>query len=184
MTVKLNLGCGEQRLAAFIGVDRLWGQGADVIGDLEVSLPFATASVHQIYAKSFLEHIDHLEQLLSEINRVLVAGGELVIYVPHWSNPLFYSDYTHRRFFGLASFDYFAAAQHQLFRPVPQYSKIRLKTKTVRLLFDSPFPWMRSLLKAVQLVVNRSRTFQLFYEVHLSHVIPCYAVEYVLQKTQ
>lgn len=182
--VQLNLGCGDQRLEGFFGLDRLPRQGTDLICDLERGIPIAANSVNHIYAKSVLEHLANLEPLLREILRALKPGGTVYIYVPHWSNPFYYSDYTHRRFFGLATFDYFANADEQIYRSAPTYSDIRFQTLSVRLLFKSPFFLFHWLLKGVQWIINRHPRWQLFFEYHLAGVIPCYAVEYRLQKRE
>ena len=180
--VQLNLGCGDQRLDGFLGFDFLTRRGTDVIGDLNAPLPFAAAAISHIYVKSVLEHIDQLEMLLGEMRRVLQPDGTIYVYVPHWTNPFYYSDYTHRRFFGLASFDYFAESEDQVYRHVPTYSDIRLRTLSVRLLFKSPFRLLHWPMKAMQWLINRTRTGQMFYEFHLSALIPCYALEFRLQK--
>ena len=180
--IQLNLGCGDQRLAGFIGFDTLSRQGTDVIGDLNAPLPFAAASVGHIYAKSVLEHIENLELLLREMARILQPDGTIYIYVPHWTNPFYYSDYTHRRFFGLASFDYFARPEGQVYRAVPTYTDMYFQTDRVRLLFHSPFKWLNWLMKGFQWLVNQRPSWQLFYEYHLSSFVPCYAVEYSLRR--
>lgn len=181
-TIQLNLGCGDQRLDGYIGLDRLPRQGTDLICDLSQGIPVASGSIDHIYAKSVLEHIDDLESLLAEMERVLKPDGTIYIYVPHWRNPFYYSDYTHRQFFGLATFDYFAAPGQQIYRRVPTYSAVRWQTVSVRLLFKSPFAVMHWLLKGVQWLVNRRSRWQMFFEYHLAGIIPCYAIEYQLRK--
>ena len=111
-----------------------------------------------------------------------IVLGKFYIYVPHWSNPFYYSDYTHKRFFGLASFDYFAVPEDQKYKHVHPYSTIRFQKMQVRLLFNSPFRLFHIIMKAFQWLINRSNQFQLFYEYHLSSLIPCYAIEFVLGK--
>jgi SAM-dependent methyltransferase len=182
--VNLNLGCGDQRLLGYTGLDILVRNGVDVVCDLNNPLPFANSTIDHICTKSLLEHIDNLEGLLAELLRVLKPDGTLYIYVPHWSNPFYYSDYTHRRFSGLVTFDYFANPPQQRFRSVPVYTNLRLKTVSVRLLFQSPFKWLNWLLKACQLIVNINPRTQLFYEYHLSSFIACYALEYKLQNSK
>ena len=181
-TIKLNLGCGDQRLAGFIGLDCLPRRGTDLICDLAQGIPVVTGSVDHIYAKSILEHIYDLESILREIVRVLMPGGTVHIYAPHWSNPFYYSDYTHRRFFGLASFDYFARPEKQIYRAVPTYTDINFQTDRVRLLFHSPFRWANWFMKGLQWLVNQRPSWQLFFEYHLSSLVPCYAVEYILRR--
>lgn len=181
MTVQINLGSGDERREGHWGLDRLPATGTDIVCDLERPLPLATNSVGRVYAKSVLEHIDNLESLLAELTRVVQEEGEIYIYVPHWSNPFYYADYTHRRFFALGSFDYFAEPGHQYVRAVPVYSNVRLRTEKVRLIFRSPFRGLNWLMKGYQLLFNASPKWQLFYEFHLAGIIPCYAIEYNLR---
>jgi predicted SAM-dependent methyltransferase len=184
MSVQINLGCGDQQIPGHFGLDRLQRAGVDLICDLNQPIPIASKSVDHVYAKSLLEHIDELEQLLGEVSRILKPGGTFYVYVPHWSNPFYYSDYTHRRFFGLASFDYFSEPEQQRYRHVPVYSDIRFETVSVRLLFQSPFKALHWLMKAGQWLINQTTTGQLFFEYHLSVLLPCYALEYVLRKIE
>jgi SAM-dependent methyltransferase len=181
MPVRVNLGCGDQRLPGHIGLDILIRTGTDVICDLNVSIPLAPSSVEHIRATSILEHIDELERLLKEVSRVLSPDGTFYVSVPHWTNPLYYSDYSHRRFFGLATFDYFAEPEDQTYRKVPVYTEIRFQVVSTRLIFWSPFRLLHWLMNGFQWFVNRGAAPQLFYEYHLSSLVPCYAIEYVLR---
>jgi SAM-dependent methyltransferase len=181
MSVRVNLGCGNQRLPGYIGLDTLKREGTDVVCDLNVSIPLAPSSVERIQATSLLEHIDQFERLLEEVCRVLSPNGTFYVSVPHWTNPLYYSDYTHRRFFGLATFDYFADPEDQTYRKVPVYAKIRFRAVSTRLIFWSPFRPLHWLMKGFQWLVNRGAGLQFFYEYHLSSLVPCYAIEYVLR---
>jgi len=180
MTVNLNLGCGDQKLPGFIGVDRLGYPDTDVICDLNYPLPFKSLSIDYVYAKSILEHLNDLASILTEVERILKPGGTFYIYVPHWSNPFYYSDYTHQHTFGLVTLDYFIPPSAQVFRKVPAYQSLKFQITGVRLLFESPFGWLRWMMKGFQWLVNRRKDWLLFYEYHLSGVVPCYAIEFVL----
>ncbi|MCA9978922.1 MAG: class I SAM-dependent methyltransferase, partial [Anaerolineales bacterium] len=120
--VVLELGCGPRQKDDRIGIDRLNLPGVDIVADLEAGLPFLPDnSVDAIHSKSFLEHVDNLELLMREIARVLKPGGKKHLFVPHFSNPYYYSDYTHQRFFGLYSFQYFSISQTRFHRRVPNF---------------------------------------------------------------
>jgi predicted SAM-dependent methyltransferase/predicted 2-oxoglutarate/Fe(II)-dependent dioxygenase YbiX len=80
--LKLHLGCGDQHFAGWINID---ARGGDVRRDLRWPLPFADASVRYVYACHVVEHLyraSELPRLLSEIRRVLAAGGVLRVVVP------------------------------------------------------------------------------------------------------
>ncbi|MEM7801548.1 MAG: methyltransferase domain-containing protein, partial [Chloroflexota bacterium] len=118
----LELGCGTRSKPGRIGIDQLNLPGVDIVADLNLGFPFLPDdSVDEIHSKSFLEHIDELEFLMGEIWRVLKPGGKKYLFVPHFSNPYYYSDYTHTRFFGLYTFEYFSKEQTRFKRNVPDF---------------------------------------------------------------
>lgn len=53
-----------------------------LVGDLQQPLPFSERSFETVTAFDVLEHIPRLGQVLSEIHRVLVPDGRLVLGVP------------------------------------------------------------------------------------------------------
>src|SRR5215211_3969719 len=93
----LELGCGTTKQQGRIDIDRRQLPGVDIVADLEYGLPFLPEnSADAIYSESFLEHIDDFQLLMHEIWRVLKPTGKKHLFVPHFSNPYYYSDYTHR----------------------------------------------------------------------------------------
>lgn len=106
--VIIELGCGQKKKTDRITIDRVDLPNVDIVADIENGLPFLPDnSVDQIHCRSVLEHIKNFENLMREITRVLKKNGKANIFVPHFSNPYYYSDYTHKRFFGLYTFYYF-----------------------------------------------------------------------------
>ena len=180
--IQISLGCDNQRLPGYIGLDQLRRAGTDVICDLNRPLPFVSACADHVYARSSMEHVDKLIQLMTEAHRFLRPGGTLYIYAPHWGNPFYYSDPTHRRFFGLATLDYFLSPQEQVYRRVPVYERLDFRVVGVRLIFLSPFRPISWLMRGLQWIVNYRVPLQVFYEYHVSSLIPCYAVEYRLHR--
>ncbi len=90
-------------------VDALAFDGVDVVGDVFAALAtLPGASVDEIHSYHFLEHVASFKDIVVEMARVLKPGGLLHAVVPHFSNPYYYSDYTHRTPFGLYSFSYLA----------------------------------------------------------------------------
>src|ERR1039457_934960 len=132
--IELELGCGVRTVPARINIDRIDLPGVDIVCDLEAGLLFIPdSSVDIIYANSFFEHVYNFEGLIREIVRVLKPNGKCVLSVPHFSNPYYYSDYTHKRFFGLYSFYYFVDEKYQLSRKVPSfYVNTRIKVLSIR----------------------------------------------------
>ena len=106
--VTVELDSGRKHAPGRIHIDKVDLPGVDIVADLEQGLAFLPdRSVDEIHCRSVLEHIENFEALMAEMVRVLKDDGKAHIFVPHFSNPYYYSDYTHRRFFGLYSFYYF-----------------------------------------------------------------------------
>lgn len=184
--VRLELGCGvNKRDPSSIGVDRLDAPGVDVVGDAAAvlgSLP--DQSVSQIYSEHFLEHIDDMPGLLSQVSRVLIDRGTFIAVVPHFSNPYFYSDPTHKMAFGLYTFCYLADSS--LFaRITPRYDfdyGLELDRVTLGFKASRPFYVRYAIRRAIGYVVNLHRWGQEFWEDVLSGVISCYEIEYRLHR--
>lgn len=181
--VIIELGCGPNKRPGVIGIDQFNLPGVDFVTDLEHGLPFLeTNSVDEIISRHVLEHIENFQLLMEEIHRVLKPGGKKVIIVPHFSSPYYYSDFTHRRFFGLYTFDYFAdPASTRLKRKVPSfYSDLRFTISFRRLVFKSPFQG-RNLIKAVFTWFFNSTTYlQELYEEQLCYLLPCQEIVFEL----
>lgn len=182
----IDVGCGESKVAGSIGLDLLEHENVDIVGNAVDALRcFPESSVDAIVTRHFVEHADDLVLLLREFVRVTRPGGSIEIVAPHFSNPYFYSDPTHRTFFGLYTFCYFATSD--LFsRTVPTYSLLPgLKLVRVDLVFKSPRPfYVRYGIKRIAGVFFNSCTYMReLYEEFFAFVIPCYEVRYQLLRT-
>jgi SAM-dependent methyltransferase len=184
--ITVEIGSGKKRReASVITVDKVDLENIDIVADIENGLAFLPDKcVKRLYCRSVLEHIQNFEILLREMLRVLKDNGKAYIFVPHFSNPYFYSDYTHKRFFGLYSFYYFVDPDKQLKRKVPVfYTDIRLEIVSIKLSFKTPFWISRHLKKMFGLLVNSCRCMKEFYELHLSSLISCDGIEIVLKRS-
>jgi len=184
--VRLELGCADRRQRpGAITIDRVDSPAVDVVGDvLEVLATLADGTVDEIYSSHLLEHLPDIGRFLREASRVLRHGGTLETVVPHFSNPYFYSDPTHRSFFGLYTFSYFVE-DPLLTRRVPQYEPCAgLSLVSVRLIFKSArvFPIQHALRRAFEALVNLSAYTREFYEANLSHLVPCYEIRFHVRK--
>ena len=95
--IRLNLGCGGRPLPGYVNVDQ------DTLDDLRrryptqtfddslvvkqydvFNLPYADASVDEVRADSFIEHLSFADEprFFHEVTRVLRPGGQLVLSVP------------------------------------------------------------------------------------------------------
>jgi SAM-dependent methyltransferase len=180
--VVLELGCGKEKRPGAIGFDRLPLDGVDYVTDLEQGLGFLPDdSVDEICSSHVLEHVDNFEPLMRDVHRVLKPGGTMVAVVPHFSNPYYYSDFTHRRFFGLYTFDYMAERDGRYHRRVPDFYvsyKFRVLSRSLR--FSSPFPWRYYVKRAEMRVFNLTPYMQELFESSFCQLFPCQELEFVL----
>jgi predicted SAM-dependent methyltransferase len=79
--LKLNLGCGPEKLEGWVNVDFEKGCKPDVVADVR-QLPFEDETVDELYASHLLEHFDYREPVLEEWHRVLKLGGNITLIVP------------------------------------------------------------------------------------------------------
>lgn len=182
--VVIELGCGiAKKDKNSIGIDKVDSEAIDIVADVNKGLGFLPDnSVDIIYSSHFLEHVDNLGNLMAEIHRILKPGGKKKGLVPHFSNPYYYSDFTHKTPFGLYSFSYFT--NHQSFRrKVPGfYYDFNFKINKIRIVFYSPFTWINIFRKAFTIVFNSSWFMQEFYEGSLSSLISAHEIEFELEK--
>jgi hypothetical protein len=98
--LRLNLGCGMNRLDGYINVDR---EGEpDVRHDLEVCpWPWPDDSVSEVLLKHVLEHLGRDPNvylaIMKELYRVCHDGATVRIVVPHHRHDNFFNDPTHVR---------------------------------------------------------------------------------------
>ena len=92
--MKLNLGCGDERVPEFLNVDLLPAPGVDIVADLNAcAWNFPDASIEHIRAYHVFEHLRDKAVTLNECWRILVPGGLLEFEVPTtdgwgaWSDP-------------------------------------------------------------------------------------------------
>lgn len=183
--VVIELGPGEEKTYPnAIGLDLVDKPSVDYICDLSEGLGFLEdSSVDLIYSSHFLEHIDDLAMLMSEIERVLKSGGKLQSVVPHFSNPYFYSDYTHHSFWGLYTILYFSNDKY-FEREVPRYyNAVNFKINRIFLRFNSPFRF-RSIVNrhVLEKLVNMNKYTQELYEDMFTGIISCEEIHFEVEK--
>jgi hypothetical protein len=121
--------------------------------------------------------------MMCEMVRVLKKGGKVIVEVPHFSNPYYYSDPTHKRFFGFYSFYYFVESKNQLRRTVPDYYfPVKIRILSQKIIFDSPFLLGKIVKRLWQIIFNLGSIVQEFYEENLCYIFPCSSIEVVFTK--
>lgn len=186
--IELELGCGNRkRSQKAIGVDMLDYPDVDIVGDVyEVLASFPAQSVDAVYSYHFIEHVADVPKLLSELARIIKPSGYVEFVAPHFSNPYFYSDPTHRNFFGLYTFCYFAK-KSPFARQVPTYGyKADFKIVKIDLIFKSPRPFVirYGLKRLVGSFFNSCTYMKELYEENFCYLFPCYEVHYILQREE
>ncbi len=182
----LELGCGKKKKNSnYISIDILDSPEVDIRGDVfEILSQINDGVIDEIHSSHFIEHIDDLELLLRECSRVLRKGGKFYARVPHHSNPYFYSDYTHKRFFGLYTMQYFCKSKY-FHRIVPNYDiDFQLSISEIKILFGAERPFYLKYIigKFYNKFFNCSVLMKEYYETNLSKIFPCTELDIELQK--
>ena len=184
--IKLDLGCGNKKIAKdYLGLDLIDNQEVDIVGDiLEILKLFPDNSVDRIYSNHCLEHLKNLSDVITECSRILKIKSKLEVIVPHFSNPYYYSDPTHKNYFGLYTFSYFAK-NNLLKRKVPNYRLCSgLQVLSISLNFRSFRPrYITHFVKKIfKIIFNNSYFMQELYEENFSSIISCYEINFILEK--
>lgn len=99
--INIDLGCGENKQAGFIGVDLRDANGVDIVQDLEKypwkDIPDNVADL--VFASHLLEHINPAGggfiKFMDEIWRITKFGGRLMASFPYAGSPGYWQDPTH-----------------------------------------------------------------------------------------
>ena len=120
----LDVGCGWNKAPGAIGMDANPKTHADVIHDLgSIPYPFADDEFDRIVCRHVAEHVPDVMAFVAELHRITKPGGRIQIVTPHYSNPDWPTDPTHRNHFNSYSFNCFVE-DRQLF---PFYTDVRLE---------------------------------------------------------
>lgn len=100
--LRLNLGCGQRKLAGFVNVDKYPYGEPDQLVDLErFPWPWADDSVVEVAMIHVLEHLgqdaDTYLEIMKELWRVCRSGATIRIVVPHPRSDQYLNDPTHVR---------------------------------------------------------------------------------------
>jgi ubiquinone/menaquinone biosynthesis C-methylase UbiE len=163
----LDVGCGKNKYEGAIGLDNNPRTGADVIHDLGVTpYPFADNEFDQVVSRHAVEHIPDVMAFMAELFRITKHGGKIELLTPHYTNPDWATDPTHRNHFNCYSFNIFTDRQVFDF-----YSEVKLKIVKTHVS-------LANLWKSLgfELIVNLDQTFpsmrwtRKFWEHYLSYI--------------
>ena len=108
MTKILDVGCGTNKYEGAIGLDNNPRTKADVIHDLgEVPYPFADDEFDLVVSHHAIEHIPDVMKFIEELYRITKNGGRIRLLTPHYTNPDWATDPTHKNHFNCYSFNQF-----------------------------------------------------------------------------
>jgi len=101
----LDIGCGTNKVAGAIGMDLNPRTAADVIHDLDdLPYPFADDEFDEVIGRHVIEHVRDPMAVMCELHRITRNGGVVKLVAPHWTNPDFATDLTHRNHLNSYSF--------------------------------------------------------------------------------
>ena len=180
--ISLHLGSGNDAHQDMYNLDLVECEGVDIVANLNEPLSLLpNDSVSYVYSNQTLEHIEKLFDLFDELYRVCADKSKLVIQVPHFANPYYYSDPTHVRFFGLYSMHYFTDPKYQWGRKVPSYYG-----ETKFILNDAKYIFYRDTLfdhligRPISYLVNFNRITQKIYERRLCWFFPPSSIKFTI----
>mgnify|MGYP000271127189 FL=1 len=169
MTKILDVGCGTNKTEGAIGLDNNPRTSADVIHDLgKIPYPFPDSEFDLIVSNHVVEHVPDVMAFIAELHRITRPGGRIRLLTPHYTNPDWANDPTHRNHINSYTFNTFLPGR-QVF---DFYTQVQL----------APVDCYVSLLglwKAlgIEFLVNLDRTsykmrfLRKFWEQYLSYII-------------
>src|SRR4030095_3424093 len=120
----LDVGCGWNKTPGAIGIDANPKTHADVIHDLgSIPYPFPDNDFDNVVCLHVAEHAPDVMSFIAELHRITRPGGRITITTPHYSNPDWATDPTHRNHFNSYSFTCFVPTR----TPFPFYTTAELK---------------------------------------------------------
>lgn len=127
----LHLGCGKTKIPNSVGLDIVDIKGyVDVVHDLNnIPYPFKKESFNEIHIYHVLEHLNNPIGVMEELHRILKPKGLLYIRVPHFSSMGAFTDITHKRPFGISSFDCFEKDSYQHFYTNVEFKILKKEIK-------------------------------------------------------
>src|ERR1700752_1357697 len=164
----LDVGCGQNKLPGAIGIDANARSHADVFHDLgEFPYPFASDEFEEIICRHVIEHVPDVLGFVTELHRISKPGGRIKIVTPHYTNPDWPTDPTHKNHLNSYSLNCFVPS----LTPFPFYTETELKP--IRTYVSLANLW-RAL--GVELVVNLDQRWpsfrftRKFWEFYLSNI--------------
>lgn len=165
----LDIGCGTNKFPGAIGMDVNPRTHADIIHNLDnLPYPFTDNEFDLIIGRHVIEHVRDPMAVMAELHRISRAGGTLKLVVPHWTNPDWSTDLTHRNHLNSYSFRNLTE-EWEVF---PFYSEVRFRLLRARVTVANIWKWM-----GFEVIINldhrfpRMRFLRKFWEFYLNAIV-------------
>ena len=164
----LDVGCGANKYEGAIGLDNNPRTAADVIHDLgEIPYPFPDNEFDLIVSNHVVEHVPDVMAFIGELHRIAKPGAKIRLLTPHYTNPDWANDPTHRNHINSYTFNTFIAGREVF----DFYTDVQLKPLRT-------YVSLLSLWKAlgIEFIVNLDqkagsmRFLRKFWEQYLSYI--------------
>lgn len=175
--MKLNLGCGQNRMAGYVNTDRQPAAEPDVVMDLEeFPWPFDDDSVEEVVADHVLEHTgrdpDVFIGIMQELYRVCRGGATIRIAVPHPRHDNFLDDPTHVRAVTPMTLQLFSRRNNLEWKalgasnsPLALYAGVDFELRDVQVIIDEKYQDAPDLEQLVQRSNNVATEYRMVLEV-------------------
>jgi ubiquinone/menaquinone biosynthesis C-methylase UbiE len=165
----LDIGCGTNKIPGAIGMDVNPRSAADVIHDLDdLPYPFSDNQFDEVIGRHVIEHVRDPMAVVTELHRITRPGGLVKLIAPHWTNPDFATDLTHRNHLNSYSFRNLIIGR-EIF---PFYSEVRFRErKTHVTLLNLWKPFGFELLINLDNSYPRLRFLRKFWEQYMNAIV-------------
>ena len=169
--MKLNIGSGKEKRIGYFTLDNSRLVNPDILADLEKELPIEDNTFTEIIGNHILEHIDNLNGLMKELNRISKKGAIIKIRVPFYLSVGAFMDPTHKRFFTPFTMDYYCDSHYSYEttdKPLFKIRKIRLRYTFTR----------RTINRIINPLINFNHKL---YCKLFAGILPCAEIYYELE---
>ncbi|RAW10897.1 hypothetical protein DC345_26495 [Paenibacillus taichungensis] len=107
--VRVDLGCGHTKAEGYLGIDRYFFPGVDIVADLNKGIPLEDNSVDIMLCSHSLEHFDNIHLIMEEIYRVCKHKSLIYVLAPYHMETVNLSNFYHKQVFNESSFRFFTS---------------------------------------------------------------------------
>jgi SAM-dependent methyltransferase len=175
----LDIGCGVNKVPGATGMDVNPRTNADVIHDLDdLPYPFDDDQFDEVIGRHVIEHVREPLAVMIELHRITRNGGIVKLVAPHWTNPDWATDLTHRNHLNSYSFRNLTD-ERAVF---PFYTTVRFRQRRIRVTLLGV--WKALGLEALVNIDNRHprlRFIRKFWEQYLNAIARGKEIHYELE---